>query len=126
MSERTSPRILHVSQSDRAGGANRATYRLHQALCEAGADSRLWTAYKSQDDPTVIPALRSPPAKLVAQISDFANTCIPRLYRRGKEGNFSSVRLALIRAVANRNRAGPDRKHSQRARADPTAKLPLK
>src|SRR3977135_2120423 len=54
MSERTSPRILHVSQSDRAGGANRATYRLHQALCEAGADSRLWTAYKSQDDPTVI------------------------------------------------------------------------
>jgi glycosyltransferase involved in cell wall biosynthesis len=97
MSERTSPRILHVSQSDRVGGANRATYRLHQALCQAGADSRLWTAYKSQDDPTVIPALRSPPAKLVAQICDFANTRIPRLYRRGKEGNFSSVRLAYGR-----------------------------
>jgi glycosyltransferase involved in cell wall biosynthesis len=97
MSERTSPKILHVSQSDRMGGANRATYRLHRAFCEAGSDSKLWTSYKSQDDPTVIPALRSPMAKLGAQIVDFANSRIPRFYPDGSRGNFSPVRLAYGR-----------------------------
>jgi glycosyltransferase involved in cell wall biosynthesis len=97
MSERTSPKILHVGQSDRAGGANRATYRLHQALCEAGVDSKLWTPNKSQDDPTVIPALRGPAAKLAAQIVDFANYRLPRLYPGGKRGNFSPVRFAYGR-----------------------------
>jgi glycosyltransferase involved in cell wall biosynthesis len=97
MSERIVPRILHVGQSDRVGGANRATYRLHHALCESGADSKLWTPYKSQDDPTVIAALRTRLAKLSAQIVDLANFRIARLYPGGNSMNFSPVRLAYGR-----------------------------
>jgi glycosyltransferase involved in cell wall biosynthesis len=97
MSAHAFPKILHVGQSDRVGGANRATYRLHRALCEEGADSRLWTPYKSQDDPTVIAALPSRLAKLSAQIIDFANFRIARVYRGGNSMNFSPVRLAYGR-----------------------------
>jgi glycosyltransferase involved in cell wall biosynthesis len=97
MAEPISPRILHVGQSDRVGGANRATYRLHQALCEAGARSRLVAAFKSQDDPTVVAAVCGPAAKLGAQITDFFNSRVPFLYAGGRCGNFSPVRLAYGR-----------------------------
>ncbi len=97
MPEPLSPKILHLGQSDRVGGANRATYRLHQALCEAGARSRFLAAQKSQDDPTVIAAVRGPAAKLGAQVADFLNSRVPFLYAGGRGGNFSPVRLAYGR-----------------------------
>jgi glycosyltransferase involved in cell wall biosynthesis len=100
MPEPIFPKILHVGQSDRVGGANRATYRLHQALCEAGAHSRFLAAHKSQDDPTVIPAVRGPAAKLGAQVADFLNSRVPFLYAGGRRGNFSPVRLAYGRLDA--------------------------
>ena len=108
MSERTSPKILHVGQSDRVGGANRATYRLHQALCEAGSDSGSWPRYKSQDDPTVIPAVRGPMAKLGAQVADFANSRIPRFTPGGNRGNFSPGRLAYGRLMPALSLPEPD------------------
>lgn len=43
-----------LSTFDLAGGAARATYRIHRGLIEAGVESRLLVRYKTSDDPTVI------------------------------------------------------------------------
>jgi glycosyltransferase involved in cell wall biosynthesis len=94
---RSGPKILHVNQSDGTGGAARAAYRLHDAMREAGADSTFLVASKSQDDSSVVPALRGPAAKLEAQVTDFVNSRIPFIYPHGRRGNFSPVRLAYGR-----------------------------
>jgi len=47
-------KILHISTSDGGGGAARAAYRLHSALCRAGIGSVMRTADKTTDDPTVL------------------------------------------------------------------------
>jgi glycosyltransferase involved in cell wall biosynthesis len=54
-------RVVHLSTSDRNGGAARNTYRLHRAFVDAGVDSRLIVAEKSTDDPSVFEAF---PGKL--------------------------------------------------------------
>jgi glycosyltransferase involved in cell wall biosynthesis len=48
-------RVVHLSFSDRAGGAARAAYRLHEGLLAAGVDSRMLVLKKSSQDPRVIP-----------------------------------------------------------------------
>lgn len=47
-------RVLHVSQGDIGGGANRAAYRLHTALRRRDVDSRMLVWRKVTDDPSVI------------------------------------------------------------------------
>lgn len=44
------PTVLHLSESDTPGGAPRAGYRLHRALADAGADSRMLVGRKHSDD----------------------------------------------------------------------------
>lgn len=54
-------RILHLALYDRVGGACIAGYRQHQALQQAGVDSRMWVRFKVTNDPTVTafqPSLR--------------------------------------------------------------------
>ncbi|MDA7917077.1 glycosyltransferase [Akkermansiaceae bacterium] len=46
-------KILHVGATDCAGGASRASYRLHRALIDDGVDSRMLVRRKYSDDPTV-------------------------------------------------------------------------
>lgn len=46
-------RVLHISIWDRLGGACIAGYRQHQALRQAGVDSRMWVKYKVTKDSTV-------------------------------------------------------------------------
>lgn len=97
MSPRIRPRIMQVAQSDREGGANRATYRLHRALCEAGADSLLWTGHKSTSDSTVVSTQRTRVQKLVSQLVAFANSRVPYLYAGGRSALFSTVQLTYGR-----------------------------
>lgn len=54
-------RVLQVALYDRVGGACIAGYRQHQALRQAGVDSRMWVRFKVTNDPTVTvfqPSLR--------------------------------------------------------------------
>lgn len=53
-------RILHFSTDDITGGAAKAAYRLHSALCEAGHQSQMVVLIKKSDDDRVIQA---PPPK---------------------------------------------------------------
>jgi glycosyltransferase involved in cell wall biosynthesis len=52
-------KVLHISTSDGGGGAARAAYRLHSALCRAGVASVMRTADKTTDDPTVLGPVNS-------------------------------------------------------------------
>ncbi|OIO05544.1 MAG: hypothetical protein AUJ49_01195 [Desulfovibrionaceae bacterium CG1_02_65_16] len=49
-------KVTHVNTFDITGGASRATYRLHQALCRLGVDSKLVTLDRQSADPTVVQA----------------------------------------------------------------------
>lgn len=46
-------KILHLSTFDTAGGAARASYRIHQSLKNAGVDSQMLVQYKKGNDHTV-------------------------------------------------------------------------
>ena len=46
-------KIRHLSYSDAGGGAARAAFRIHQSLCAAGLDSRMWVTKSIGEDPTV-------------------------------------------------------------------------
>ena len=46
-------RITHLSHNDMKGGGALASYRLHRALLDLGAESRMLVLKKHQDDPTV-------------------------------------------------------------------------
>ena len=46
-------KILHVGATDSAGGASRASYRLHKGLEESGVDSKMLVRRKSSNDPKV-------------------------------------------------------------------------
>lgn len=57
-------RVLHIGLYDRVGGGCIAAYRQHQALRQAGVDSRMWVRFKVTNDPTVTafqPSLRFRP-----------------------------------------------------------------
>lgn len=53
-------RVIHLNYSDILGGAARAAYRIHQALRNAGVDSRMWVDVAASGDWTV----RGPGTKL--------------------------------------------------------------
>ena len=46
-------KVIHLSKSDRNGGAYIATYRIHQALRKNNIDSFMWVDEKKSDDSTV-------------------------------------------------------------------------
>jgi len=48
--------VLHLAQSDSEGGASKAAYRLHRALCAAGVSSIFHAGRKLTDDATVATA----------------------------------------------------------------------
>jgi len=46
-------RILHISESDTAGGAARTAYKLHSGLIAAGHSSRMLVGRRVTDDPEI-------------------------------------------------------------------------
>jgi hypothetical protein len=46
-------KVLHLNYSDINGGAARAAYRIHQALCASANESSMWVAIVADGDSTV-------------------------------------------------------------------------
>lgn len=80
-------KILHYGYSDQIGGAAKASYRLHQSLLQAGADSEMLVGHKCTKDPRVhepsglgklwqkiTPKLDSLPLKLSRGARPFSST----------------------------------------------------
>ena len=72
-------RVLHLSQSDSEGGANRAALRLHRALLAQGVQSVFAAGRRHLEAPDIVSAgsgLRT------ADLAAFANALPARLFRR--------------------------------------------
>ena len=59
-------KVVHVSTYDNAGGAARAAYRIHSSLRQLGAESSMFVASRSCDDPHV--ATFDPPMDLTSRV----------------------------------------------------------
>lgn len=78
------PGVLHIAQSDSEGGANKAAYRLHGALVDAGAGSVFHAGRLVRADAEGPPA-RSPWVGMEAtRYAAFANAASLRLYSARK------------------------------------------
>ncbi|MGA2750888.1 MAG: glycosyltransferase [Verrucomicrobiota bacterium] len=60
-------KVIHISSADIQGGANRAAYRLHRALLEAGIKSRMLVRTKGSQDAEISVASLEEEAVLAAQ-----------------------------------------------------------
>ena len=47
-------KVLHLSKTDKIGGAFVATYRIHQALRKKNVESYMWVDEKRTNDKTII------------------------------------------------------------------------
>jgi len=92
--ESGAPRVVHLAQSDREGGANRAAFRLHQALRAAGVESVFHPGRKLGDDPSVIPAWPRLAGRLTSEFVARLNALALRAYPSRRSGAFSPVRLS--------------------------------
>lgn len=72
-------RVLHLSQSDVEGGANRAAFRLHRALLSAGIDSVFAAGRRHMDVPDVISA---GPGDWASRFVTYANAATVKPFRR--------------------------------------------
>ena len=75
-------RIVHYSQSDALGGANKAAFRLHRALCTLGLDS-VFAAGRPQSTGEDI---RSAAGVLPPVLTAFSNAATTRPFRRSGKG----------------------------------------
>jgi glycosyltransferase involved in cell wall biosynthesis len=89
-------RVLHLSQSDREGGANRAAFRLHQQLVHAGVVSTFHSGRKFSDDDAVVPAAPGPFGRLRSTIVAYLNARALKRYPK-RQGAFSPIGLSYGR-----------------------------
>lgn len=73
--------IIHYSTDDITGGAAKAAYRLHTALCDSGNESRMVVRYKKSDDPTVYQTAPPPPRPWASRYERLSRR-IPGLRKR--------------------------------------------
>jgi glycosyltransferase involved in cell wall biosynthesis len=90
-------RILHLSQSDREGGANRAAYRIHQALRDLGVDSIFHSGRKLGDDPSTVAAWPAIGGRRMSEMAARLNALALRAYPSRRTAPFSPVRLSYGR-----------------------------
>lgn len=83
-------RVVHLSSSDRNGGAARAAWRLHQALQQSGSDSRMLVQQKESDDSLVY----GPPTKArkaYARLTPTLEKLPLKLYRNRRHRPFHTM-----------------------------------
>ena len=97
MGSRAAARVVHLAQSDREGGANRAAFRLHQALREAGVSSIFHAGRKLSSDPSVVPAWPRVGGRTASEVVARLNALALRAYPARRPAAFSPVRLAYGR-----------------------------
>lgn len=96
-------RITHLSHNDQKGGGPLASYRLHRALLDLGAESRMLVLESHRDDPTVIRADAGPltaPIRLADRLPRrFYRKRMPdRIWSPGCFGISGLERHGLVRA----------------------------
>jgi glycosyltransferase involved in cell wall biosynthesis len=99
-------KVLHLSAFDVAGGAARATYRLHTGLQEAGIDSQLFVQQKTSSDSSVV----GPRVRLTQGYTRSRATldALPlKLYPRRSGGSFS-VQWLPSWGISNIQKYDPD------------------
>ena len=79
------PRILHLSESDTQGGANRAAVRLHRALLAAGMESVYAAGRRHLDADDIVPA---GPGAFAARVFEYANAATAKPFRRRDRRGF--------------------------------------
>lgn len=100
-------KVLQVNNSDIAGGAARAAYRLHIGLRKFGIDSSMLTNFKYSDDSSVIAPL-TPLEKLKSQLSYSLE--YRHLFLKPKS-LFSSALHSFTNTVEKINKLNPDIVH---------------
>ena len=90
-------RVVHLAQSDREGGANRAAYRLHAALRAAGVNSTFHCGRKLGTGPDIVEA--APPflGRRASSLAAYLNARALRAYPQRLPTAFSPVKLCYGR-----------------------------
>jgi glycosyltransferase involved in cell wall biosynthesis len=86
-------RVLHVTQSDTEGGANRAAYRIHRSLHRLGHASIFHVGRKRGDDPDVVPATWPAMGLFASDVAAYANASMLRAYPLRRKAIFSPARI---------------------------------
>jgi glycosyltransferase involved in cell wall biosynthesis len=81
-------KVIHVSSSDAIGGAARATYRIHRALCSSGVKSLIFANKAILDDKDVITHKR-PVRKCLSIIRPWLATPLRKLSKNTETGIIS-------------------------------------
>ena len=88
--------VVHLAQSDREGGANRAAYRLHTALRTAGVQSTFHCGRKLGDAADVVEAAPPIIGRAVSTLAAYVNARALRQYPK-RCGAFSPVKIGYAR-----------------------------
>jgi glycosyltransferase involved in cell wall biosynthesis len=90
-------RVLHLAQSDRGGGANKAAFRLHRALGDLGVASTFHPGRKLGEDPDVIPAWPAVAGRFVSTLAAWLDVRSLAAYPDRRGDVFSPVRFCYGR-----------------------------
>ena len=93
--------VVHLAQSDREGGANRAAYRLHTALLRAGVGSTFHCGRKLGEGTDVVEAAPAIAARAASTVAAYLNARALRAYPNRGPAAFSPVKLSYGRLDAN-------------------------
>lgn len=102
-------KIVHLSQSDIEGGAARAAYKLHKALCEAGIDSHMLVQSKASGTYSITTPYNTHLKKIIAKIRPLIDRALLALfYRKRSKTLFSPSILGFSKIVDEINKINPD------------------
>ncbi len=90
-------RVLHLAQSDRGGGANKAAFRLHRALNDLGVASTFHPGRKLGDDPDVVPAWPAIAGAFLSNLAAWLDMRSLDAYPARRGDVFSPVRFSYGR-----------------------------
>jgi len=103
-------KILHVNVTDIVGGASRAAYRIHSALCDAGVDSRMLVYRKYGNDSNVL-GNHSLIQSFFINVRSVLDKLPYYTYRYRTGYSFSPSRLPFSGVVSRINALKPDIVH---------------
>ena len=103
-------KILIVSTYDTAGGAARASYRLHQALLSKDVDSNILVQKKFSSDYTVV-EVDSKIERKFANVRPFIDYLPIRFYKKRTDTLFSPSYFPFSSVVKKINKINPDIVH---------------
>lgn len=89
--------VMHLAQSDSEGGANKAAFRLHSNLRNAGVESIFHCGRKHLNDPSVVPAHLPGLGDFVSDVVSYLNASSLRQYPHRIGTPFSPMRFSYGR-----------------------------